>query len=134
MTRTKLQDLPTKENTVTEPKQVVVNPLFAKPNTLASIFGISYSSVNRILKEWEKDSKGVDDLYYSLSSTMTVISIPRFEEYMKKRHKMDVERSETNEKLSNVYWYDFIYNVSSSISCKRIYCFHFIYFSVGIWN
>ena len=87
MTRTKLQDLPTKENTVTEPKQVVVNPLFAKLNTLASIFGISYSSVNRILKEWEKDSKGIDDLYYSLSSTMTVISISRFEEYMKKRHK-----------------------------------------------
>ncbi|PHZ45412.1 pathogenicity island protein, partial [Staphylococcus aureus] len=53
----------------------------------ASIFGISYSSVNRILKEWEKDSKGVDDLYYSLSSTMIVISIPRFEEYMKARHK-----------------------------------------------
>ncbi|HDF0913426.1 TPA: winged helix-turn-helix domain-containing protein, partial [Staphylococcus aureus] len=79
----KLHVEPTKENTITEPKQVVVNPLFAKPNTLASIFGISYSSVNRILKEWEKDSKGVDDLYYSLSSTMIVISIPRFEEYMK---------------------------------------------------
>lgn len=63
MPRTKLQDLPTKENTITEPKQVVVKPMFAKPNTLASIFGISYSSVNRILKEWEKDSKGVDDLY-----------------------------------------------------------------------
>ena len=87
MSRTKLQDIPTKENTITEPKQVVVKPMFAKPNTLASIFGISYSSVNRILKEWEKDSKGIDDLYYSLSSTMTVISIPRFEEYMKKRHK-----------------------------------------------
>ncbi|KTW18440.1 helix-turn-helix domain-containing protein [Staphylococcus warneri] len=87
MTYTRLQDLPTKENTITEPKQVVVKPMFAKPNTLASIFGISYSSVNRILKEWEKDSKGVDDLYYSLSSTMTVISISRFEEYMKKRHK-----------------------------------------------
>lgn len=87
MPRTKLQDLPTKENTITEPKQVVVKPMFAKPNTLASIFGISYSSVNRILKEWEKDSKGIDDLYYSLSSTMTVISISRFEQYMKKRHK-----------------------------------------------
>lgn len=87
MTYTRLQDLPTEENVITEPKQVVVNPLFAKPNTLASIFGISYSSVNRILKEWEKDSKGVDDLYYSLSSTMKVISISRFEEYMKKRHK-----------------------------------------------
>lgn len=87
MPHVKLKDLPTKENIVTEPKQVVVKPMFAKPNTLASIFGISYSSVNRILKEWEKDSKGVDDLYYSLSSTMTVISIPRFEEYMKQRHK-----------------------------------------------
>ena len=90
MARTKLKDIPTKENTISEPKQVVVKPLFAKPNALASIFGISYSSTNRILKEWEKDPKGVDDLYYSLSSTMTVISIPRFEEYMKKRHKMDV--------------------------------------------
>ncbi|HDE3221611.1 TPA: winged helix-turn-helix domain-containing protein [Staphylococcus aureus] len=87
MSRTKLHGVPAKENTITEPKQVVVNPLFAKPNALASILGISYSSVNRILKEWEKDSKGVDDLYYSLSSTMIVISIPRFEEYMKARHK-----------------------------------------------
>ncbi|EVL96817.1 hypothetical protein O900_01655, partial [Staphylococcus aureus M0893] len=50
MPRTKLQDFPSKENTVTEPEQVVVNPLFAKPNALAGIFGISYSSVNRILK------------------------------------------------------------------------------------
>lgn len=87
MSKVKSEEIPTKENTVTEPKQVLVKPLFAKPNALAGIFGISYSSVNRILKEWEKDSEGVDDLYYSLSSTMTVISIPRFEEYMKKRHK-----------------------------------------------
>ncbi|ATV03618.1 helix-turn-helix domain-containing protein [Staphylococcus aureus] len=87
MARTKLKDIPTKENTISEPKQVVVKPLFAKTNALASIFGISYSSTNRILKEWEKDPKGVDDLYYSLSSTMIVISIPRFEEYMKARHK-----------------------------------------------
>lgn len=54
MSRTKLHDVPAKENTITEPKQVVVNPLFAKPNALASILGISYSSVNRILKEWKK--------------------------------------------------------------------------------
>ncbi|MDT4068917.1 helix-turn-helix domain-containing protein, partial [Staphylococcus aureus] len=39
MSRTKLHDVPTKENTITEPKQVVVNPLFAKPNALAGIFG-----------------------------------------------------------------------------------------------
>ncbi|MBM5968104.1 helix-turn-helix domain-containing protein [Staphylococcus epidermidis] len=87
MTRTKLQDIPSEENVITEPKQIVVNPLFAKPSALSEIFGISYSSTRRILIEWEKDHKGIDDLYYSLSSTMTVISISRFEEYMKKRHK-----------------------------------------------
>ncbi|WP_301560422.1 helix-turn-helix domain-containing protein [Staphylococcus epidermidis] len=87
MPHVKLQDLPTKENTITEPKQVVVKPMFAKPSVLSEIFGISYSSTRRILIEWEKDHKGIDDLYYSLSSTMTVISIPRFEQYMKKRHK-----------------------------------------------
>ncbi|MBC2972573.1 helix-turn-helix domain-containing protein [Staphylococcus epidermidis] len=87
MPHVKLQDLPSKENVVTEPTQVVVKPIMAKPNAIAKLFGISYSSVYRILKEYEKDNKGIDDLYYSLSSTMTVISIPRFEEYMKKRHK-----------------------------------------------
>ncbi|MDS3939797.1 helix-turn-helix domain-containing protein [Staphylococcus epidermidis] len=87
MPRTKLQDIPSEEDVITDPKQVVVKPLFAKPSVLSEIFGISYSSVRRILIEWEKDSKGIDDLYYSLSSTMTVISVTRFEEYMKKRHK-----------------------------------------------
>ncbi|HBC4490845.1 TPA: helix-turn-helix domain-containing protein [Staphylococcus aureus] len=87
MSRTKLQDIPSEENVITDPKQVVVKPLFAKPSVLSEIFGISYSSTRRILIEWEKDHKGINDLYYSLSSTMIVISIPRFEEYMKARHK-----------------------------------------------
>lgn len=87
MTHTKLQDLPTKENVVTEPKQVVVKPIMAKPNAIAKMFGISYSTVNRILKEYDKDNKGVEGLYYSLSSTMTVISIDGFREYLSKRHK-----------------------------------------------
>ena len=86
MPRTKLQDFPSKENTVIEPKQVVVKPIMAKPNAIAKLFGISYSSVNRILKEY-KDNKGVEDLYFSLSSTMTVISIDGFREYLSKRHK-----------------------------------------------
>lgn len=87
MTHTKLQELPTKENVVTEPKQVIVKPIMAKPNAIAKLFGISYSSVNRILKEYDKDNKGVEDLYFSLSSTMTVISIDGFKEYLSKRHK-----------------------------------------------
>lgn len=87
MPHTKLQDLPTKENVITEPKQIVVKPIMAKPNAIAKMFGISYSTVNRILKEYEKDDKGVKELYYSLSSTMTVISIDGFREYLSKRHK-----------------------------------------------
>lgn len=87
MPHTKLQDLPTKENVITEPKQIVVKPIMAKPNAIAKMFGISYSTVNRILKEYEKDNKGVKELYYSLSSTMTVISIEGFKEYLSKRHK-----------------------------------------------
>ena len=87
MQHTKIQDLPTKENVVTEPKQVVVKPIMAKPNAIAKMFGISYSTVNRILKEYDKDNKGVEGLYYSLSSTMTVISIDGFREYLSKRHK-----------------------------------------------
>mgnify|MGYP007043790763 CR=1 FL=1 len=51
MPRTKLQDIPSEENVITEPKQVVVNPLFAKPSALSEIFGISYSSTRRILIE-----------------------------------------------------------------------------------
>ena len=35
----------------------------------------------------KKDDKGVEDLYYSLSPTMTVISIDGFKEYLSKRHK-----------------------------------------------
>lgn len=87
MPHIKLQDLPTKENVVTEPKQIVVKPVMAKPNAIAKMFGVSYSTVNRILKEYDKDNKGVRELYYSLSSTMTVISIDGFREYLSKRHK-----------------------------------------------
>ncbi|WP_415425452.1 helix-turn-helix domain-containing protein [Staphylococcus borealis] len=87
MPHIKMQDLPTKENVVTEPKQIVVKPIMAKPNAIAKMFGMSYSTVNRILKEYDKDDKGVKELYYSLSSTMTVISIDGFREYLSKRHK-----------------------------------------------
>ena len=48
MPHVKLQDLPTQENVVTEPKQVIVKPIMAKPNAIAVIrnfiqFSQSYS-------------------------------------------------------------------------------------------
>lgn len=87
MPRTKLQQLPTKENVIMEEKQVIARPLFARPSALAKLMGVSYSTVRRVLIEWEEDHRGIDDLYYSLSSTLTVINIERFENYLKLRNK-----------------------------------------------
>lgn len=87
MPRTKLQQLPTKENVALEPEQVVFKPLFARPKAISEIFGISSSTTRRIILEYEKDHKGVENMFYSLSSTLTVINIEKFEEYLSKRHK-----------------------------------------------
>ncbi|AMG96664.1 hypothetical protein [Staphylococcus simulans] len=87
MPRTKLQQLPTKENVALEPEQVVFKPLFARPKAISEMFGISSSTTRRIILEYEKDYKGVENMFYSLSSTLTVINIEKFEEYLSKRHK-----------------------------------------------
>ncbi|WP_057510580.1 hypothetical protein [Staphylococcus simulans] len=87
MPRTKLQQLPTKENVALEPEQVVFKPLFARPKAISEMFGISSSTTRRIILEYEKDHKGVENMFYSLSSTLTVINIEKFEEYLSKRHK-----------------------------------------------
>ena len=87
MPRTKLQQLPTKENVALEPEQVVFKPLFARPKSISKMFGISSSTTRRIILEYEKDHKGVKNMFYSLSSTLTVINIEKFEEYLSKRHK-----------------------------------------------
>ncbi|ERS93592.1 hypothetical protein [Staphylococcus simulans] len=87
MPRTKLQQLPTKENVALEPEQVVFKPMFARPKAISEMFGISSSTTRRIILEYEKDHKGVENMFYSLSSTLTVINIEKFEEYLSKRHK-----------------------------------------------
>ncbi|WP_251517714.1 transposase family protein [Staphylococcus sp. Marseille-Q6910] len=87
MPHTKLQDIPTKQNTAVEPEQVVFYPKFAQPKALGEVFGISTSTVRRYLKQWEDDNKGVQDLYFYLSPTLKVINIQKFEEYFKKCNK-----------------------------------------------
>ncbi len=87
MPRTNICSLPTKQNVVVEPAQVIFKPMYAKPKALANLFGVSYSTVNRILKEYDKNNKGVQNLYFSLSSTLIVISIEGFTEYLSRRHK-----------------------------------------------
>ncbi|MCD8899430.1 helix-turn-helix domain-containing protein [Staphylococcus gallinarum] len=83
----KLQEEPTKENTVMDEKQIVFPVKYAKPKLLGDIFNVSYSTINRLLKDYDQDSLGIKDLYYSISSTLILINVEKFDEYLAKRHK-----------------------------------------------
>lgn len=50
MPHTKLQDLPTKQNTALEEKQIVFPVKYAKPKLICEIFNVSYSTFYRLLK------------------------------------------------------------------------------------
>ncbi|WP_204195198.1 helix-turn-helix domain-containing protein [Staphylococcus sp. GFQ9D221P] len=83
----KLNEEPTKENTAMDEKQIVFPVKYAKPKLLGDIFNVSYSTINRLLKDYDQDDLGITDLYYSISSTLIVINVEKFDEYLSKRHK-----------------------------------------------
>ena len=60
---------PNKANTVTENEQITFKPLFARPKALSEVMGISFSTVRRVLLEYEADTDtNVEDLFiYVLS-------------------------------------------------------------------
>ncbi|MGC7614665.1 helix-turn-helix domain-containing protein [Staphylococcus epidermidis] len=72
-----------KKNTITEPKQVIVNPIYCTPKTIGKLFGFSRSTTSRLLNEYKENDRGVKDMYLSLSSTLVVIKIAKFEEWLK---------------------------------------------------
>lgn len=79
----KLNEEASKESTVLEPKQVVVNPIYCTPKSIGGLFGFSRSTTSRLLNEYKEDDRGVKDMYLSLSSTLVVIKIEKFEEWLK---------------------------------------------------
>ncbi|ASE35355.1 helix-turn-helix domain-containing protein [Mammaliicoccus sciuri] len=83
----KIKTMPTKENTVTKEEQIVFKPLYAKAPYLAKIFGMSRSTVDRILKRWEKEPNGIDEMYVSLSETLKVVEIEQFKAYLRTLNK-----------------------------------------------
>lgn len=83
----KVKPMPTKENTVTNEEQIVFKPLYAKAPHLAKIFGMSRSTVDRILKRWEKEPNGIDEMYVSLSETLKVVEIEQFKAYLRTLNK-----------------------------------------------
>ncbi|MCG1354836.1 helix-turn-helix domain-containing protein [Staphylococcus epidermidis] len=87
MPKTKLQDLPTKQNTALEEKQIVFPVKYAKPKLICEIFNISYSTFYRLLKSYEDDNLSIEDMYIDISSTLTLVNVEQFEKYLKAKHK-----------------------------------------------
>lgn len=80
-------EIPTKTNTVTDPKQIKIEPIYCKISALPKLIGISKSSIYRILREYDEEPNGIDDLYVSLSATLTIVDIKKFKAYLKTRHR-----------------------------------------------
>ncbi|SCT27349.1 pathogenicity island protein [Staphylococcus caeli] len=79
----KMQDKATKQNTVLEPEQVIANPIYCAPKAIGELFGFSRSTTSRLLNEYKENDRGVKDMYLSLSSTLVVIKIEKFEQWLK---------------------------------------------------
>ncbi|MDW5470093.1 helix-turn-helix domain-containing protein [Staphylococcus equorum] len=79
----KLHEEPIKENTVLEPEQVIANPIYCAPKAIGELFGFSRSTTSRLLNEYKENDRGVKDMYLSLSSTLVVIKIEKFEQWLK---------------------------------------------------
>ncbi|MCP8714461.1 helix-turn-helix domain-containing protein [Staphylococcus arlettae] len=79
---------PNKANTVTESEQVRFKPLYARPKKLGEIIGISFSTVRRVLLEYEEDvDTEIEGLFVYVTETLRVVDIQKFIAYLKEREK-----------------------------------------------
>lgn len=79
---------PNKANTVNERENVTFKPLYARPTALSEVMGISFSTVRRVLLEYEADSDtNVEDLYICVTETLKVVDIQKFVDYLKEREQ-----------------------------------------------
>lgn len=82
----KITEIPNPENTVLG-EEKFVKKLYAKVETVHTMFDVSRSTVYKWLKEYDKDSLNIKGLYIDYSATMTLINIAKLEEYLLERHK-----------------------------------------------
>lgn len=79
---------PNKANTVNERENVTFKPLYARPTALSEVMGISFSTVRRVLLEYEADSDtNVEDLFIYVTETLKVVDIQKFIDYLKEREQ-----------------------------------------------
>ena len=76
----------TPENTLTG-DEVFVKPLYARATNIHKLFDFSQSTTYNILRDYDEDNQGIEDLYISYSGTMCLINIEKFIAYLQTRHK-----------------------------------------------
>lgn len=71
---------PTPENTLQNPDSVVIMPVYAKKDVLARMYGMSGSTVSRLVERAKKD--GIDNIAIRVSMTQTIYHIENFQSYL----------------------------------------------------
>ncbi|OEK71092.1 pathogenicity island protein [Staphylococcus equorum] len=84
---TEVKQIPTKRNVITDSEQIKVEPIYCKISALPKLIGVSKSTIYRVLKEYDVEPNGVEDLYVSLSATLTIVDIKKFKEYLNTKHR-----------------------------------------------
>lgn len=67
--------------------QRVNKQLYAKPKLLGDLFNCSYSTIYRLLKSYDDNNLGVDNMYFNISGNLTLVNIEKFEQYLQKKHQ-----------------------------------------------
>ncbi|RAI82535.1 helix-turn-helix domain-containing protein [Macrococcoides goetzii] len=79
-------EVPTKEKTIMDPKEIAMkDKRFAKVNTLATLYDVSYSTVYRWLNNL--DETKFPRVYVELSSSLRLINLEEFDKYLYSMHK-----------------------------------------------
>lgn len=77
----KIDEVPTRQNSILDPDKVVVMPLYGDYNVIARMFAMSASTVRRLVERATED--GYDDLRIRVSATKVLIKITEFECFLK---------------------------------------------------
>lgn len=78
----KVLELPTRENSLLDAEAVKIQPIYARKEVIARLFGISKITVYRILKRAEAEEYE-KQLTIDVSSNCTLIHIKNFEDFLK---------------------------------------------------
>lgn len=87
----KVEELPKRENVALKDDVITYEPKYAQPAALARIVGVSRTTIFRLLKSYQDNNYGIENLEISLSPTLKVVNIEKFIAFMQKKHNKHLE-------------------------------------------